>query len=537
MRFTKISALLVLLLLTGLAFTGCSDDDDPVTPAPPAPDGINGGRMFDKFWATETGFDQSDPNLGTYNDFKDFFRCKQCHGWDRLGNAGAYINRAPKPTRPNVSSVDLLALSATHSKQEMFDAIKKSTGRRAPDADLSTYDPDTNPTVGDQMPDYSLILTDAQIWELVEFLLEDAIDVNDLYESTTAGTYPTGSITFNNVGLDGDAAQGDALFAARCASCHGADGTAIEVDGDFTVGKHLRAKPNEDQHKFKFGQLGTGMTSLVTDLNEMKDLYKALTNTDNYPDDPPSSDGVNGGRMFDKFWAAETGFNQSDPNLDTYNNFKDFFRCKQCHGWDRLGNAGAYINRAPRTTRPNVSSVNLLSLSSANSRQEVFDAIKNPDGRRAPDADLSTYDPDTNPTVGDQMPDYSQILTDDQIWDLVDFLLEDAIDVNGLYDFTTEGTYPTGSITFSNVGLDGDATRGDALFAARCAICHSADGTAFEVDGGFSVGSHLRAKPNEDQHKFKFGQLGTGMTSLVTELNEMKDLYKALTNTTSYPDP
>ena len=537
MRLTKILALAFLLLLTGLAFIGCSDDDDPVTPAAPGPDGMNGGRMFDKFWAVETGFDQSDPNLATYNGFKDFFRCKQCHGWDRLGNAGAYINRAPKTTRPNVSGIDLLTLGAQYSKQEMFDAIKKSTDRRAPDADLSTYDPDTNPTIGDQMPDYSLILTDALIWELVEFLLVDAIDVNDLYEFTTAGAYSSGTITFNNVGLDGDAANGDAIFTARCASCHGADGTAIPVDGDFTVGKHLRAKPNEDQHKFKFGQLGTAMTSMVTDLNEMKDLYKALTNTTKYPDERPLGEGINGGRMFDKFWAVETGFDPSDPNISIYNDFKDFFRCKQCHGWDRLGNAGAYINRAPKTSRPNVSGINLLSLGTNLSRQEMFNAIKDPNGRRAPDADLSTYDPDTNPTLGDQMPDYSQILTDTQIWDLVDFLMVQAIDVNDLYDFTTAGTYPDGTITFSNVGMDGNAANGDAIFTARCSICHGVDGTAFPVDGGFSVGSHLRAKPNEDQHKFKFGQLGTGMTSSVTDLNEMKDLYKALTNTTTYPDP
>ena len=284
MRLTKILALAFLLLLTGLAFNGCSDDD-PVAPPPPAPpDGTNGGRMFDKFWAVETGFNQSDPNLATYNDFKDFFRCKQCHGWDRLGNAGAYINRAPRTTRPNVSGVDLLELSTTFSKQEMLDAIKKSAGRRAPDADLSTYDPATNPTLGDQMPDYSLILTDAQIWEMVEFLLEDAIDVNHLYDFTTTGAYPSGSITFSNVGMDGNAANGDAIFSARCSSCHGSDGTAFSVDGGFSVGSHLRAKPNEDQHKFKFGQLGTGMTSFVSDLNEMKDLYKALTNTTAYPD-------------------------------------------------------------------------------------------------------------------------------------------------------------------------------------------------------------------------------------------------------------
>ena len=290
MRKTKISfTALLLLSLVGMSLTGCSDDEDPVAAGgdPPAyinADGSNGGQMYDKFWATETGFDQSDPNLATYNDSSNFFRCKQCHGWDRLGNAGAYISRAPSTSRPNVSGINLLALSTSYSAQEMFDAISSAAGRRAPTADLSTYDPDTNPTVGDQMPDYSQILTDAQIWDLVKFMRESAIDVNDLYDFTTTDTYPDGSITFSNVGLDGDAANGDDIFASRCSGCHGPNGTLISVDGGYSVGSHLRAKPNEDQHKFKFGQLGTGMTSLVTDLSEIKDLYKALSDASNYPD-------------------------------------------------------------------------------------------------------------------------------------------------------------------------------------------------------------------------------------------------------------
>jgi len=42
------------------------------------------------------------------------------------------------------------------------------------------------------------------------------------------------------------------------------------------------------------------------------------------------------------------------------------------------------------------------------------------------------------------------------------------------------------------------------------------------------------------QHKVKFGQLGTGMATsspLVSDINEMLDLYLALTNETTYPDP
>lgn len=277
-----------VLLLLGL--TGCGQDDNRVSP-PPDPvaytnaDGIRGGQLYDKFWAVETGWDQTDPNLTTYNGNADFFRCKQCHGWDLLASAGAYISRGPKDTRPNVSPSNLKLLAADKSPQELFDALKRSTGRRAVTVDLSTYDPATNPTVGDQMPDYGSILTDAQLWDLVRFLKVEVLDVDDLYDSQTTGTYPTGSIAFSDIGKDGSATNGDAIYSERCVSCHGADGTAFLVDGDsFTVGSHLRAKPYEGHHKIKFGQLGSDMESLVTTPAEMKDLYKALADEAKYPD-------------------------------------------------------------------------------------------------------------------------------------------------------------------------------------------------------------------------------------------------------------
>lgn len=281
---------IVLALALALMAAGCGDDDNPTNP-PTDPagytdaDGLIGGQLYDKFWASETGWDQSDPNIATYNAQGDFFRCKQCHGWDLLGNQGAYISRGPRTTRPNVSGLDLKSIGNSKSPQELFDALKSGTGRRSVTADLSTYDPVTNSTLGDQMPDYGSIMSDSQLWDLARFLKDEAITVTDLYQFTTSGSYPTGTISYTSIGLDGDAAAGDAVFASKCASCHGTDGTAILIDGaSYTVGSHLRSKPYEDQHKIKFGQLGSAMTTRVTDLDEMKNLYKALTDEVKYPD-------------------------------------------------------------------------------------------------------------------------------------------------------------------------------------------------------------------------------------------------------------
>jgi mono/diheme cytochrome c family protein len=160
-------------------------------------------------------------------------------------------------------------------------------------------------------------------------------------------------------------------------------------------------------------------------------------------------------------------------------------------------------------------------------------------GRRDLDADLASYDPATNSTTGDQMPNFSEFMTDEQVWDLVKFLKEEVVDTDELYDFTTSGSYPTGSWTPSNIGRDGDAGNGNTIYSdANCALCHGADGTEIMVDGSFSVGSFFRMKSNEAQHKVKFGQLGTQMLNLgVTELDDLKDLYKAMADETAYPDP
>ncbi|NIN71726.1 MAG: c-type cytochrome, partial [Gemmatimonadetes bacterium] len=504
---------LALVAFTLVATAACDDEETTGPPDDPPEftnaDGINGGTMYDKFWTPETGWNQSDPNLATFNNFSNFFRCKQCHAWDRKGNAASYIGRAPSTSRPNVSSVDLIEHAEHHTPQELFDALWSSTGRRSVSADLSTYDPVSNPTVGDQMPDLSDIMTEEQVWDLVKFLKEEANDTDLLYDYTTSGTYPNGSITYMNIGAGGDAANGDAIYEAECASCHGADGTAVVVDGEFTVGSFLRAKPYEVHHKVKFGQPGTAMGSLVTEITDILDLYAALTNETSYPDPAfEVADGINGGTMYDKFWTPETGWSQSDPNLQTFNDYANFFRCKQCHAWDRKGNAASYIGRAPSTSRPNVSSVNLIEHAEHHTEQELFDALWTSTGRRPVSADLSTYDPATNSTVGDQMPDLSEIMTEEQVWDLVKFLKEEAVDTDLLYGYTTTGTYPTGSITYSDIGAGGNAANGDAVYAASCAACHGADGTGIVVDGSYSVGSFLRAKPYEVHHKVKFGQPG-----------------------------
>jgi len=282
-------------LVTGLIFysvftISCTHNNElPPTPYEKANQGI-GGIMYDKYWSAEAKFDQNDPNIDTYKDNANFFRCKQCHAWDGLGNAGSYIGRAPSTTRPNVDGLNLYAMVQNTSADELFNAMKKSTGRRDISYDLSQYDPATDKTEGDKMPDYSQILSDAQIWDIVKFLKEGMLDVTQLYEGTYTGSYPDGTATYSNLGLaSGDDVNGNVYYSANCASCHGADGLQILMD-DMGVGGFARSKAYEVQHKVKFGQLGSSMVGeFDITLDEMRDLYKALADDTKFPDGGPVS--------------------------------------------------------------------------------------------------------------------------------------------------------------------------------------------------------------------------------------------------------
>jgi len=286
-----------LLLSIGLLFAfivaviiSCKkkSDDSPPTPTEPvaytSASAANGGQLYDKFWSVETGFNQSDANMAKFIAKSDFFRCKQCHAWDLLGQNGSYGNRGANANRPHVAALGLYAYAQSKTPQELFDGIKKSSGRRDIAADLSTWDANTNYTEGDKMPNYSQILTDAQIWDLVKFLKTGAIDVSKLYDATYTGTYPTRTTVYANIGTTGVAADGNTYYSSNCLGCHGSDGKLIaDLDGTvgMTAGKFLRNKPNELQHKIKFGQLVSSMSSGFPEitLSQIQNLYKALTDT------------------------------------------------------------------------------------------------------------------------------------------------------------------------------------------------------------------------------------------------------------------
>ncbi|MFQ5335298.1 MAG: c-type cytochrome [Flavobacteriales bacterium] len=249
-----------------------------------AADGIMGGKLYDKFWATETGWTAPAGITATdISDYGDFYRCKQCHGWDRMGSEGWYCDRGPKTGRPDVA-INLVPHVTPDEPDEVFWFIKHKGGRAV---DPSLTQDGTNGQ-GNPMPEFGSILTDAEVWDIVKFLKVEAYDVTNLYDLSISGTYPNGVRTVTNIGKDGSASAGDTYYSSNCSGCHGADGLTIAIvdDGDtLTPGYFGRNKPYELQHKVKFGHLGSAMTGFPTCTeSDLKDLLVALQDTFKYPD-------------------------------------------------------------------------------------------------------------------------------------------------------------------------------------------------------------------------------------------------------------
>lgn len=250
-----------------------------------------------------------------------------------------------------------------------------------------------------------------------------------------------------------------------------------------------------------------------------------------------AADGILGGTAYAKWWVTEAGGSGTQPSTTVA---ADFYRCKSCHAWDGLGNAGSYADRtgqsSGRATRPDVASVSLRASVLRETPTELYNLIARPTGRTLDAAD-NTH------------PAFDGLLSEAQIWNLVKFMREEWIEPTDLYTLKVEGpvmhwdysttpaTLATPTRTYSDIGIGGDATRGDTLFASTCALCHAADGAGTPPSGDpMSVGKLVRTKPHEIWLKVKFGEPGKMEPGMLTDLQDLKDLFKALTDTVKYPD-
>ncbi len=157
------------------------------------------------------------------------WRCKECHGWDYLGENGSY------GAGLHFTGIKGLYDSRNQTPEELFSAITNT---------VDAHDFTEN-----------LHLSVTDIWALVKFIREGIIDVREM---------------ISVIGIaNGSISEGKYLYAQYCSECHGMDGRKInfreDLEGTHGVGWEALADPHETLHKIRWGHPGTDKPSMVAD--------------------------------------------------------------------------------------------------------------------------------------------------------------------------------------------------------------------------------------------------------------------------------
>jgi mono/diheme cytochrome c family protein len=181
-----------------------------------------GGLLYDKWWkamgADEPAGDQALWATQSTNERSgtDTWRCKECHGWDYQGVDGAYGDSSHTTGFKGV-------LGAAGMSAEELTAWLDGTANA--DHDFSAYFDETTSSM------------------MGEFLQTNVIDMTPYINADKT--------------VNGDLANGQVVFEAGCARCHGEDGQGInfgEEDDPTFLGDLALDNPWEVLHKAANGQ-------------------------------------------------------------------------------------------------------------------------------------------------------------------------------------------------------------------------------------------------------------------------------------------
>jgi mono/diheme cytochrome c family protein len=184
---------------------------------------VRGGRLYDNWYKegkkpVPTTPHSAYPADKMYaNEPKSNWRCKECHGWDYAGSAGAY------------------------SKGEHFTGIKgiRSMAGAEPAKIVAMLKDETHR--------YAPVLDDRALRDLANFVGKGQVDMDEYIDRATNKAKDQGT-PYN------------AYFVTICANCHGDDGRKIKTM--HPLGKVARSNPWEALHKIRNGHPGEAMPAL-----------------------------------------------------------------------------------------------------------------------------------------------------------------------------------------------------------------------------------------------------------------------------------
>ncbi len=230
---------------------------------------------------------------------------------------------------------------------------------------------------------------------------------------------------------------------------------------------------------------GLALTLLLAPLPAAAQQSAPLTAESAARYDPDLWDIVRGGKLYDN-WAAALDKvlpEESHPSYPPVGKRKGgaTWRCKECHGWDYMGEDGAYGRGAHYTG---------------------IKGIRRMAGRPIEEI-VGIFTDDTHRYTTEMLPEIA-------MRKLALFVNRGQVGMDQYIDRSTKRAR-------------GDLKRGASFFQTICAICHGFDGAemiskretelAVFGDRGF-LGTIANSNPWETLHKIRNGQPGVGMVAL-----------------------
>ena len=160
---------------------------------------------------------------------KSTWRCKECHGWDYIGNKGRYSKGSHFTGITGVF----------HVQEKSQEALYGSMTNKNAEHDFSEH------------------LSESQILDLIKFLREGQAAIDPVIDSQGKGK--------------GNSTHGKVLYETHCSDCHGTDGNEIDFKGNKEgvqgIGWLTNDNPQESIHKIRWGHPGSDMPSMAVDKN------------------------------------------------------------------------------------------------------------------------------------------------------------------------------------------------------------------------------------------------------------------------------
>jgi hypothetical protein len=226
----RIAVLCGIFALIALGLLGGQNQQANATGLAQQPNIPRGGALYDN-WFVTIGKNAPDGNQPiwarqTTNTASgaDTWRCISCHGWDYQGKDGAYRSGTNYTGFPGI-----LAASQSLSKQAIIDTL---SGKN------------------DSLHDFSQYMASSDLNDLADFLKNALIDDNQYIDLQTMDV------------IGGDIGNGNKLYTAVCAACHGEDGAKLKFrfEGvDAGLGTLAALDPWRFLHKTRYGTPGTPM--------------------------------------------------------------------------------------------------------------------------------------------------------------------------------------------------------------------------------------------------------------------------------------